>query len=1397
MHIVGVGASAGGLEALESFFRAVPEDSGLAYVVLQHFAPDHRTLMVELLTRQTALPVALADDGLVPEPNHIYVLAPGKHLGLTESGRFATTPRPGGPVSVIDAFFIAGASALGSSFAAVVLSGTGSDGTVGAEAVRTAGGIVAVQDPSTARFDGMPRSVLSVLRPDAVAAPEELPRALLGLLTGPRPTPSQAPFDLIVEMLRERTKIDFSSYKRATVNRRIERRMKALRVRTIEDYSDVLARDAAEVEALGKDLLISVTQFFRDAEAFEVFREAIYRLVDEAEPGATIRVWSVGCATGEETYSVALLFFTHPRWAEKALELRLFATDIDRDALERASAGAYAADVIDSLGKYARFFNPDETGVFVVDRKVRQSILFSFHDIVMDTPFTKIDALLCRNVLIYFDQPLQRRVIEKFQFSLREGGVLFLGASEVLPPDAGFDVIDSKQRIFRRQAGRRALEMPHLVPVGRRSSPSLSPHDQLVRAAQEELLSRSRAAAFLLSSNFVLVHLLANPLGLVRLEPGSPSLQVHDLLPRALGALLMMALPKVQREGTMVRYSGIDAGRPADPSTFTLEVRPLRDGKTGTLAFLVEVIQDELATGVPREASTGMTDIENELQYTRESLHSVVDQLETANEELQATNEELIASNEELQSTNEELQSMNEELITINAEYQAKISELNALSTDLDQLLASTSISTIFLDRALRIRRFSVGNGRLLHLLPSDMGRPLTAFAFAVPPVVAAAERAAAGERPDELTITDDEGREHLVRARQSGDGVVVTYIEVTALREAQRNMQHVIDALPNETCVIDARGVITYVNRAWRRFAELNGGDLDRCGVGANYLEVSSAGGAVAADMVRGLERLLAEAGPIDDDSHFTFEYPCDAPDQARWYSLFAARVATGGAVLSHVDVTAPRAALAQSERVRRQLEARLSAVPDALLVVEGDVVVEANAAATQLLGASPKNRPFASLFREASQVALRDLVDGAVLHWTRTDEPGGAVELRTGRTPVGLVFTVRDDSLLRARALAREEELRHDSLESLGRLAGGVAHDINNLLAQIVSIAELVRAHPDLPAEVQTDLQLILSASGQGAATVRSLLAFARGKPGAPRVRVNLRELAAQVAALVGRTDARVVVDASDDVYVDVDQSAISQAVLNLLRNALDPNVLASHVRVRVGSEGEFAVLRVTDDGVGMTEDVRRRALEPFFTTKETGTGLGLSSAFGTLEEHGGTIGIESTSKAGTTVCLRLPRADRVEEPSQRTVLVVDDEPIITRTLQRWLGRPNAEPKFRVVTANSPSDALALIEQGMRPTLIVCDIVMPGTPGPVLINQIERKLGPLPVVFITGFARSEVPPELAARPSTRIVEKPFPLERLWTEMLAVLQSPPQTALVPQDASAHRSTNQIESRDA
>jgi len=760
-YVVGIGASAGGLEALRSFFDNMPFDSGLAFVVVQHLSPDYKSLMDEILSKHTNMNVVRVENGMNVNPNCVYLIPPKKNM-IIENDQLHLIDQPPrhGFNLPIDIFFRSLAKNNAEQAIGIILSGTGSDGTLSIRVIKEEGGMVMVQDIESSRFDGMPRSAMSTGLADFILPPEKMPEQLLKFINHPALAVKQSEHIVdhdymgkIMNLIKSKTKVDFTLYKPNTVIRRIERRMGIVQADNIADYVRYLEEYPKEIRLLYKDLLIGVTRFFRDIEVFNVLKDIyIPKIIQNTEKRQDniIRVWVVGCSTGEEVYSIAMLFHDYMQKHNKKFQLKLFGTDIDHDALKFAGSGIYPESVIaDVDSKYInKFFEKTEKG-YRLNRQLRSSVLFAYQNIINDPPFTKIDLISCRNLLIYLQPTLQQKVFSIFDYALLPDAYLLLGSSESIGEmENSFPPVDAKRRIYKH-IGKGMLpikatmginiQYPSNIYNAMENTPKPVECFDIHKKYYEALIQKLTPVLLIINQERHLVHSFGNTKNYLSIPHGEASLDVLKLLPKELSLAASSGFHKVYKEEKEIVYKDIRIKNNDVVRVVTMKINIFKDPKTQN-NLLMLILEEHFTEQLTKEEQAKdhsdsivehrIYDLEQELLFTRENLQATIEELQTSNEELQATNEELFASNEELQSTNEELQSVNEELNTVNTEYQEKVAELSELNNDVNNLIKSTSIGIIFLDEDFYIRRFSVNSIDDIDLRPQDIGRPLNTFSI-------------------------------------------------------------------------------------------------------------------------------------------------------------------------------------------------------------------------------------------------------------------------------------------------------------------------------------------------------------------------------------------------------------------------------------------------------------------------------------------------------------------------------------------------------------------------------------------------------------------------------------------------------------------------------------------
>lgn len=830
-RIVGIGASAGGLVALEQFLQRVPPQSGLAYVVVQHLDPTQKALLAELLQRVTVLRVFEAKSDMRVNANCVYVIPPNTELSVVNGTLMLRTPaEPRGMRLPINVLFSSLASAQGERAIAVVLSGMGADGTLGLQAVKAMGGLTVVQQPETAEFDSMPRSAIGAGCADIVAAPAEMPARILAYIAQvPDPgvaavdttRPASVPLHDIFGLLRARTRHDFSLYKPSTLNRRIERRMAIHAIATLAQYAQFLRHNPQEIDLLFKELLIGVTSFFRDPAVWEYLREtALPQLLARLSAEQKIRAWVIGCSTGEEAYSLAMAFTEAAERLPqaRAFTLQIFASDLSPDAIATARRAQYPPSISSnvSAARLARFFTSHDN-YYEVNKSIRDMVLFAQHDVVLDPPFTKLDLIACRNLLIYFDATLQRRLLPLFHYSLRTGGLLLLGTSETVGKFGHlFAPVEPKLRLYlRNDVGSTGgtdfvtksfppltaiFKEPHMV----HSNPPTQNADGVQAAADRLLLQVYAPAAVVLNPDGDIVYISGRTGKYLEPAAGKANWNFHAMAREGLRAPLASALKQAAAEREPVQLKGLRVQMPGGPQTVDVTVQTVQE-PTALQGMTIVVFRDVAPAPVGRRRRTGQTELEaahaaelqkhrDEIQTLREESRAAREELQSANEELQSTNEELQSTNEELTTSKEEMQSMNEELQTINNELQTKLDDLALEQSDMKNLLNSTEIAILFLDEHLNVRRYTDRASKIVNVRESDVGRPLSDLTTSLqyPALHDDALETLRTLAFSEKQVPTTDSRWFSVRIMpyrrldNAIDGVVITFVDITPTKELE-----------------------------------------------------------------------------------------------------------------------------------------------------------------------------------------------------------------------------------------------------------------------------------------------------------------------------------------------------------------------------------------------------------------------------------------------------------------------------------------------------------------------------------------------------------------------------------------------------------------------------------
>jgi two-component system CheB/CheR fusion protein len=1341
--VVGIGGSAGGLETFQRFFDHMPPDSGMSFVLIQHLDPHHESLMPELLATHTRMPVLQVRESTQVEPDHVYVIAPNVTLtivdGVLQVGPSVTTRGFRAP---IDAFFRSLANDQNENAACVVMSGTGSDGTLGVEEMKERGGLVIVQTPESASYDGMPRSAIATGLADEILVPERMPERLVEHVRylrapGERTLPSRqaqiaALLGPICENVRRYTGHDFSRYKQATLLRRVERRMISLRSASAGDYLEHLRADPDEARALVRELLISVTQFFRDPAAFTALAElSIAAILDGKGADDSVRVWVPGCATGEEAYSIAMLL--RERMGNVAPSVQIFATDIDTAALDVARQGRYPEGIADHVTpeRLEHFFT-NEDGFFRVRKDLRDMCLFSPHNVLHDPPFSRLDLLSCRNLLIYLEPAVQEKLIPLFHYSLNSNGFLFLGSAET-PGSHGalFQTLDRAHRVYARREAlvRPALELPLSGAAGRglsvvsRRAISELPAVTGTRVLERALLDDYAPPGAVIRDLGEVVYLCGRTTTYLEPPRGSAPFDIFGMARPFLRQELRTAVFRSAQSKAEIAVRNLDAPVGDLRQRFNLVVRPMYELGADSTLFLVafqelgpprsHVEQAEVAPS-PQEPLADQLD--RELRATREQLRSTIEELETSNEELKSSNEELQSLNEELQTSKEELQSTNEELRTVNSELQKKVEALDAAHTDLQNLFDSTSLASIFLDRELCIRRFTPAAKEVFRLIAGDVGRPLTDVAARITngDLIAEVGEVLRSLAPKELDVRRAEGDERYImrilpyRTLASEiDGVVINFVNVTDLKQAQERerqraeeLQKIMDSVPGAIWLAQDSEARRVTGSAYAY-------ELLRTPFGRNL----PLGAAVHERP--GHFRVLHEGRELGDGE------------------LAIQRAARGEAVRDFEED------LVFEDGTRRSLYGNAEPLLDVQGRARGAIAVFVDV--SELKNTEQRLR----LANESLEAAERHKNDFLALV---------SHELRNPLAPI-------QNSLHVIGHAAFGEERARRALDIVRRQTAHLSQIVDDLL-DVSRIAHgelrIERAPLDLGETVR-----------QAAEDHRDTLTAA-----GLELRVTVPEHA---------------------LYVRGDRTRLLQVVGNLLSNAVKFTPRGGTVTATVEEDetGEQALVNVHDTGLGIEPERLARLFEPFNPGETTarrqkaGLGLGLSLVKGIVEAHGGTVSAVSGGLgAGVHITVRLPldlKVDetpvtRVERPSRPTarlrILIIDDDPDGADTLRDVLELGGHE----VDVAHSGPEGVEKV-RASRPDVVLCDVGLPGMDGYDVARTLraDPTLNGILLIAQTGYARDEDVASAKQAGFDAHLAKPSSVEKL-EQLLASAAKPPST---------------------
>jgi two-component system, chemotaxis family, CheB/CheR fusion protein len=1293
--VVGIGASAGGVEATVQLMRELPPDTGMAFVVVQHLSPSHPSMLPEILGRSTAMVVTQVDDEPQVEPNRVYVIPPGRSMTIRK-GKLALLPRPDGlPHHPVDQFLTALAEDRGTLSIGVVLSGTGTDGTAGLQAIKAEGGITFAQD-DTAQQEGMPRNAVAAGAVDFVMPPADIAREIARIARHPyialeggdspepaaqRPDPTQ--LERVLALLRQATGADFSAYKLNTLVRRINRRMVLQRLDKLEQYVEQLQRDAQELDALYQDILISVTTFFRNPGAFEALKTRVLpRLLTERGRQDPLRIWSIGCSTGEEAYSLAMIVVELLSDRGNPVPVQIYGTDLNESAIERARLGFYAKSVVHDVSpeRLRRFFHEADGG-YRISKAIRDMCVFARQNVLSDPPFSRMDLVACRNVLIYIEQSLQRKLVPMLHYALKPNGFLFLGSSETIgsygdlfePEDAKHKIFSKKPVAARAEAAiigaGRSTAQAYLERRGERVHEAAGdPVAEVHREADRLLLSRYAPAGVLVNGDLEVLQFRGDTGWYLAPAPGKASLNVLKMAREGLMVSLRAALHRARKEGAAVQEKRVRVRSNGGYREIDLSVIPVNAPAPAGACYLV-LFEDAAAVHVPvplskelapdAEASDRQIQrLTQELAATREYLQSVIEQQEAVNEELQSANEEVQSANEELQSINEELetskeeiQSSNEELTTVNEELQHRNEELSRVNNDVNNLLASVQTAIVMVWHDLRIRRFTPMAQTLLNLIAADVDRPLGDIKLNVEgaDIAELAREAIDTASVREVDVRDRDGRWHSLRIRpyrtteNKIEGAVIMLVDVHALKQSQ-------EVLAWQARILEQTHEPIIVQRP--------GGEIVYWNQGAEQ----------------------------------TYGYSRDEALGRSSRELLGTRADAG---LQHVDEAVQREGRWSGELVQRTKDGRT-------IVVDSII----------------------SSIHEQDERLL----------------------IQTGRD-VTPRKELEEDLRKRVRELAAADEQKDQFVAML-------AHELRNPLAPMRNALEIMKAKDaggdaeavrirDMLDRQVTKMSRIVTDLLEAAKLTRSQVELRRAplalqsviersvellKP-AMQARMQTLELSMPAAALM----------------VSADETRLEQVFANLLENAVKFTREGGRIEVRAAVEREQpdgrqeAVVMVKDNGVGIAPQVLPSIFDIFVQAEQPldrpsgGLGIGLSLVRSLVERHGGCVSAHSEGVGrGAEFVVRLPllerasiqqsppRARPVAPDGRNRILLVDDNDDFANSMAALLQLSG----YVVETAHSGREALELLP-ALRPAAVLLDIGLPDVNGYDIARSIRSMPG------------------------------------------------------------------------
>jgi two-component system CheB/CheR fusion protein len=1335
---VGVGASAGGLDAFKRFLEAIPSGGGMAYVLIQHLDPAHPSMMADLLTGHTSMKVLQAVDGAPLEPDHVYLIPPGTYLSVKDRALRLSEPRERhGARTPIDFFLYSLATECGPHAMCVILSGTGADGSLGLKAIKAGGGLVVAQDPEEAAFDGMPRSAIGSGCVDLVLPVAEIPQALFryGRRNHPAGITGQAAdaLDEIIALMSAKTAHDFSNYKRGTLQRRVERRMAMAGVKDCQSYAARLRADSDELHRLAEDLLINVTQFFRDAAAFDFLAATIVpELTRRLKPDIPVRIWVPGCSTGEEAYSLAMLFIEEITAAKQTIKLQIIASDVVAEAVALARIGVYPETIEANVtpARLARFFHK-ENNTYRVTSELREVVVFTAQDLLTDAPFSRLDLISCRNVLIYLQPEAQEKVFDRFHFALRPGGVLFLGRSETATMADGFEPISNEQRIYRRVGRARPGEVDFSAkfptnrselggalrsrtpwPPAPRSPPSLG------EAATRMLLEAYAPASVLINARCEGLYFFGSTDRYLQVAPGAANRDVLAMARDGLRSKLRAAIQRASKDNARTKVTGAHVNSDGRRVGVSIVAQPAP--AEGEALLLVSFI-DEQERHAPRTAETEpavdasqIALLEQELDATRADLLDALNNLEIANEEHRALYEEAMSVNEEFQSTNEELetskeelQSLNEELTALNSQLQETVEQQRATSNDLHNILNSSDVATLFLDGALNIRFYTPAAKSLFNVIATDIGRPLADLTrrFDDDDLLADARTVLENLAPQRREVETNAGEWRIRRILPNLDGsriegVVITFSDVSEMKAVERELQaaraysdSIIATVRQSLVVVDEDLRIISASRAFYRMFAVE----PRETMGQRLAESSNA---LNVPAIKGFLAAIQAGGDVEDQ-----EIEIELPALGR------------------------RSLLMNAREIREE--------------------------------------PFA---RRKILVAIDDITEAK-----REGEALASAKLEAERANLG-----------KSRFLAAASHDLRQPLQTISLLQGLLEHRIKD-----EATLKLVERLDRTVTAMSGTLNKLLDINQLEAGVVRPEIVDFPISDVFERLKTEFVYLASDLGV-----EWRVV---PCSLSVRSDPQLLEQIIRNLLSNAVK---YSSKGKLLLGCRrrGDKLSIEVWDTGMGIPAGELQAIFEEFHQldnpsrerTKGLGLGLAIVQRLAALLGH--PIDVRSRLGLGSVFTVEAPislpgaahqaaicapkQADTLpdkkadEPPAGGSILIVEDDPALRETLELLLTGQG----YRVWSAADGWSAMEQVAQGAKqPDLVIADYNLPnGLTGIQVASSLQKVFDhPAQIIILTGDISTGTLREIASHPYTH-VNKPMKaqeLMRVIQRLLAIAQ--------------------------